>query len=241
MWPHLITIGLGDKAIVVGTDAAEVITTLDGWRIDNIGEPVDFCLELDPAPSGLGKPRPLPGLYHGAKALLRTQDTTRLTTTFLRVLASYSRPAAEGQVRVALMPVIRDGAAMLVPRGGLGTVPDRWLLSQGLEALYTVSSLVDGGKAQVLVDPPLGSNEEPAALHFGGWWLPARHWNGALSPGFAVAAVMTLVTDVSAANATTRLRTVAGLVERAHPTFAPSTVEAIKDGLIQALPPAPSP
>ena len=87
----------------------------------------------------------------------------------------------------------------------------------------------------MLVDPALGSDDEPRTLTFGGWWLPAQHWDGALSPGFAVAEVMQLVTDVTATNADSTLRTVAALVERAHPTFAPGTVEAAKDGLPIAL------
>jgi hypothetical protein len=211
------------------------MATLEPWRIDHVGEPTDYCLEQSPAAPGTGQPRPLPGLYHGSTALLRSRDTTRLTTTLLRVLSSHARPAGDHQIRLALMPVIRGGVAMLLPRASIGAVPDRWLLAQGIEALYTVSSLVDSETAQVLIDPPLGSDEEPGAFEFGGWWLPLRQSDGALSPGFAVAEVMTLVTGVSALNAASTLRAVASLVERAHPAFAPTIGEGVKENLIEAL------
>jgi hypothetical protein len=235
VWPHSITIGVGGKAIAIGTDSPEVMATLEPWRIDQVGEPTDYCLELSPAAPGAGRPRPLPGLYHGSTALLRSRDTDRLTTTLLRVLSSHARAPGDHQVRVALMPVLRDGVAMLLPRASVGAVPDRWLLAQGIDAIYTVSSLVDAENAQVLIDPPLGTAEEPGAFGFGGWWLPPRYWEGELSPGFAVAEVMTLVTDVSAVNAASTLRAVARLVERAHPVFAPSIAEGVKENLIQAL------
>jgi hypothetical protein len=235
VWPHSITIGLGGKAISIGTDTSEVIATLDPWRISDVGEPVDYCLELDPAAAGGGKPYPFPGLYHGATALMRSRDTARLTKAFLRVLNSHARPAGDGQVRISLMPVVRDGVALLAPPASIAAVPDRWLMAKAFDALYTVSSLVDAGRAEVVVDPPLGSDDEPSTLAFGGWWLPARHSDGSLSPGFAVAEAMTLVTDVTAANAGSTLRAVASLVEQAHPTVAPRTVEALKDSLATAL------
>jgi hypothetical protein len=235
VWPHSITLGVGGKAISVGTDAPELIATLESWRIDDVGEPMDYCLELRPATPGRGKPRPVPGLYHGSTALLRSRNTARLTAAFWRVLASHARPAGDGQVRIGLMPVVRDGVALLAPPASIGAIPDRWMVAHGIEAVHTVSSLVDAGRSLVLIDPPLGSDEELAAATFGGWWLPPSHWDGALSPGFAVAEVMALVIDVTAANAASVLRAVATLVEGAHPTFAPRAVEAVKDSLVEAL------
>lgn len=235
MWPHSITVGLNGRAISIGTDGPEVIASLDRWRIDDVGEPVDYCLELHPETPGPGKPRPLPGLYHGSTALVRTTDTARLTTAFLRVLGAYARPAGDGQVRLGLTPVVRNGVALLVPPTTVATVPDRWLTAQGIEALYTISSLVDAHRGNVLVDPPLGSDEEPTARAFGGWWLPPSGWDDPLTPGFAVAEVMPLVIDVTADNATSTLRAVAALVERAHPAFAPNTIDAVKDSLVSGL------
>jgi len=235
VWPHLITIGVGGRAIAIGTDSPEVMATLEPWRIDHVGEPTDYCLELSPAAPGAGQPRPLPGLYHGSTALARSRDTARLTTTLLRVLSSHARPAGDHQVRLALMPVVRGGVAILLPRASIGAVPDRWLLAQGIEAVYTVSSLVDTESALVLIDPPLGRDEEPRAVEFGGWWLPPRYRDSELSPGFAVAEGMTLVTDVTALNAASTLRAVARLVERAQPVFAPTIAEGVKENLIEAL------
>lgn len=235
MWPHSISIGLDGKAIAVGTDAPEVVEALDPWRIPDMGEPTDYCLELHPIPSRPGQPRPLPGLYHGSTALLRTQDTARLTTALLRVLASHDRPAADDQVRVALMPVVRDGVALLAPPATIAAVPDRWLLAHEIEPVYTVSSLIDAGPGQVVVDPPLGVDHQGSDPALRAWWLPPQPWDEPLSPGFAVAEVMTLVTDVTVGNAASRLRAVAALVERAHPAFAPTGVDAIKDNLLRTL------
>jgi len=185
--------------------------------------------------SGAGGPRPLPGLYHGAKPLLRTRDTTRVTTALLRVLASHARPAVEGQVRVALIPVVRNGVALLVPPATISAVPDRWMLAQGFEVIHTMSSLVDAEQGRVFIDAPLGSTDEPVAPEFGAWWLPSQYWEGDLSPGFAVAQAMPLVLDVTVTNASAVLRAIAALVERAHPAFAPNTADGVKENLAAAV------
>lgn len=236
MWPHSISVGLGGTAVSIGTDAPEVIGALEPWRVPDVGEPTDYCLELSPpAHGGAGAPRPLPGLYHGATALLRSRDRARLTTALRRVLASHARPAADGEVRIGLMPVVRDGVALLAPPTSIAALPDRWMTAQGIDAIHTVSSLVNVDGAQVLVDPPLGSHEEPAAPALGGWWLPPSYRSGALSPGFAVAEAMALVADVTTANAPSVLEAVAQLVERAHPVHAPRSVAAIKESLARAF------
>lgn len=241
MWPHSISIGVGGKAISIGTDATEVVAALDPWRIVDVGGPTDYCLELHPTGADGAKVRPLPGLYHGSMTLLRTRDTSRLTTALMRVLGSHSRPAGQRQVRIGLMPVVADGVALLAPPATIGAVPDRWMAARGIEAIHTVSSLVDAGDGAVLVDPPLGSDEDPRPLVLRDWWLPPSHSNVDLSPGFAVAEVMKLVTDVTAANAASGLRAVATLVERARPTVAPHGVPAVKDGLARALQRASAP
>lgn len=241
MWPHLISVGVGGKAISIGTDAAELVAALDPWRILDVGGPIDYCLELYPTAPGGGKTRPLPGLYHGSMTLLRSRDPARLTSAFLRILGSHTRPAGPGQVRIALMPVVLDGAALLAPPASIGSVPDRWIMAQGIEALHTVSSIIDAGRGQVLIDPPLGSNDEPGPRAFDGWWLPPSGSQGARSPGFAVAEAMKLVTDITAANAASALQAIATLVERAHPVVAPRTSEAVKELLAEALQRAASP
>lgn len=234
MWPHPISIGVDGKAISIATDAPEVTARLEPWRILDVGGPIDYCLELHP-PAPSGKPRPLPGLYHGSRTLARSRDTARLTTALLRILGAHARPAGHGQVRVGLMPVVGNGVALLAPPASIAAVSDRWLVGQGIEPLYTVSSLVDAGTERILVDPPLGGDDEPVSLAFGGWWLPPSGGDGTLSPGFAVADVMQLVTDVTDANAASALRAVATLVERVHPAFTPRTAEAVKASLADAL------
>ena len=133
MWPHQISVGVGGKAISIGTDASEVAAALDPWRILDVGGPTDYCLELDPPAPNDGKTRPLPGLYHGAMTMLRSRDPGRLTSALLRVLGAHDRPAGPGQVRIALMPVVLDGAALLAPPASIGSVPDRWIMAQGIE------------------------------------------------------------------------------------------------------------
>jgi hypothetical protein len=234
VWPHPISVAVGGKAISIGCDAPEVVAALDPWRILDVGGPIDYCLELYPTAPGGGKTRPLPGLYHGSMTLLRSRDPARLTSAFLRVLGSYTRPAGPGQIRIALMPVVLDGAALLAPPASIGALPDRWILAQGIEALHTVSSLIDIGRAQVVIDPVLGSDDDPGRRAFRGWWLPSGS-EGARSAGFAVAEAMKLVSDITAANAVSVLRAVATLVERVSPAIAPGTPEATKALLAEAL------
>jgi hypothetical protein len=226
---------VGGRAISISTDDPEIATLIRPWQILDVGGPVDYCLELDPSTADGSRTRPLPGLYHGSMTLLRSRDRTRLTDAFLRILGSHSRSAGPGQVRLALMPLVRDGMALLAPPETIGAVPDRWIVAQGIEAVYTVSSLVDAAEAQLIVDPRLGSDDEPTALSFGGWWLPPSATDSARSPGFAVAEVMKLVTDVGADNAGSALRAVAMLVERLQPQIAPSTTDDIKERLADAL------
>jgi hypothetical protein len=133
------------------------------------------------------------------------------------------------------MPVVRGGVALLAPPATIAAVPDRWMAAQGIDVIYTLSSLVDAGAKSVLVDPPLGTVKEPEVLTFGGWWLPPTAFESARSPGFAVAEVMKLAIDVTSANARPALRTVATLVEGDHPEVAPETPAAIKESLVDAL------
>ena len=240
MWPLSITVGVGGRAIAVGTDASEVVTLLEAWRIDEVGDPTDFCLELYPPAAGRGEPQRVPGLYHGSTALLRSRDPVRLTTALRRVLSSYANPAGTGEVRVGLTPVVCHGVALLAPPATVAAFPERWLAARGIEAFAAVSTRVDARTAQVFIDAPLGSEEEPVTAALGGWWLPRQHGDGALSPGFAVAEVMALTTDITIANAASVLQAVAALVQRVQPVVAPGSVPAAKDRLLGAFDAAPA-
>jgi hypothetical protein len=229
VWPHSISIGVGGKAISIDTDDADIAAALEPWRILAVGGPTDYCLELHPEGAAGAKTRPLPGLYHGSQTVLRSRDPARLTAAFLRVLGSHAWPAGPDQVRIGLMPVIVDGVAVLAPLSSIGAVPDRWIRSKGIDVRYTVSSLVDVDRGQVLLDPPLGSDDDPETRTFAGWWLPQSRFEGRFSPGFAVAEAMTLVTDVTTDTAASVLQAVASLVERSHPVVAPKDSETVKE------------
>jgi hypothetical protein len=229
VWPYSISVGLGGKAIAIGTDDSDIVASLEPWRILDVGGPTDYCLELHPeAPVG-AKSRPLPGLYHGSKTVLRSRDRARLTSAFQRILGSHARAAGPGQLRIGLMPVSADGAAILVPPASIAPVPDRWFLSQGLDALHTVSSLVDVGRGEILLDPPLGIDAERETRRLAGWWLPPSPYDGPPSPGLAVAEAMRLASDVTIDTAAPVLQAVAALVERFRPVIAPADPAAVKE------------
>lgn len=235
MWPHRIALGVGKTAVVVGTDAPELIDLLETWRIDDVGGLVDYGIELHPrAPDHRG-PRPLGALQHGLTCVVRSSDAGQLTRVLLRMLASHTRPAGEGQVRLALMPVERNGVAVLVAPALLAGVSDRRLEARGIEAVRTISSLVDTRVARVLVDPPLGSAERPRDLALGGWWLPASDPDSTLSPGHAVAEVMQVALDVSVDNARATLAGVADLLQRVPASTAPEPTDDVLDALEEAL------
>lgn len=240
MWPHPISICVGGTAISIGTDSPDIVAALEPWRILDVGGPTDYCLELDPPAPRSGKTRPLPGLYHGSLTLLRSRDAGRLISALLRVLGSHARPAGVGQIRIGLMPVVVDGMTLLAPPTVIGSVSDRWLMAQGIEALYTVSSIVDVEQNRVLIDPPLGSHDDPETRAFGGWWLPPSGSQEAPSPGLAVAEAMKLVTGIVAENAAAVLRAVATMVERSHPVVAPVAADAARELLAEVLPGAAS-
>lgn len=233
MWPHRITVGVGTRAIVVGTDSSEVVDRLEPWRIDDVGGLVDYGVDLHARGEPLRWPRPLPALQHGTACVLRSRDTTHVVTALLRVLASHERPPADGEVRVALVPVARDGLALLVPLACVAAASSRRLGARGVEVVHTVSSLVDTRTARVLVDPPLGSGEEPRALAVGGCWV-ATDESCTLSPGRAAAEVMQLALGVTADNAQPTLEAVADLMRYVPAARAPTTVV----GVIGALEPA---
>ena len=236
MWPHRITVGLGRYAVVVATDGAQAASRLEPWRIDEVDGCIDYHLDLSPeAEEGNGGLRPLPGLWHGNAPLLRSTDTSRLTDTLLRILAGHAQVPGPAQVRVAFLPLIRDSVALLVPLTRMVALADRRLQAHGIHAVYTTTSLIDVRTAEVLIDPPLGSGEEPVAVPLGGWWRPMQEGEAELTCGQAVAEVMQAVVGVTADNANATLRDIASLVQRVPLISVPTGPENDLGDLLTAL------
>lgn len=221
-WPYQVTVGLGDTAIVVATNDPEVADRLSPWSIEGVDGLPDYSLDVHPRGPGMRGPRPLPVLFHGCAALVRSSDGQRVAGALLRTLNSFMRPPGQDQIRFNLMPVVNDGRAVLAPPGWVAFVPDRTLRRHHLEAVYTEWSTVDTEAGTVLIDPPLGSEEEPYEVPITGWRLPYPMPGADFpSPGHAVAEAMQRVAGTTPENVTTTLHGVVRLVERLHPRPAP--------------------
>lgn len=236
MWPHRITVGVGDVAVVIATDHPELTNWLAAWRIDDDADPVDYCLENEPLPpEGSNWRRPLPGLWHGSTCLIRSSDRGLVVETLMRVLAAQARSLRDGQLALQLSAVARDGAAILVPLRLLSSLSDRRLHANGMVGYPSETSWVDADNAALLVDPGLGSSDPPRELELRGIWLESWDFGLVLTPGQAVAEVMQLVPDVTVDNVAARLGDVARLVQRVHPDVRPADEGGALDDLLSIL------
>lgn len=236
MWPHSITVGVGDLAIVIATDDPGVMSRLAPWRIDDEADPVDYCLENHPLPpEGSNWRRPLPGLWHGSTSLVRSPDRALVVETLMRVLASHERPAREGQLRLQLAAVAGSGGAVLMPLRLVTSLSDRRLRENGMDPYPSETALVDASTATLVVDPPLGSSDTPIELQLRGIWLESWDFGHELTPGQAVAEIMQLVPDVTVGNAAHRLHDVARLVQLVHPVVKPADDGSLFEELSSTL------
>ena len=173
MWPHLMTLALGDLVVVVGTDDDQLATTLAPWVTTNPDidqSVVDFSAQLHPPPpvhrSG---PRLIPVVHHGTVVLARSTDIDELRTALLRVLGSLTADVPEGCVRLTGVPLLRDGAVELA---SLQTAAEgsRTLRRRGYEPMYSGSVIIDSVALTVNIPPSLGSSASPTVAPLRAWW-----------------------------------------------------------------------
>ena len=232
-WPNRIVVGINGTAITVASDQRQIIDSLRPWQIDLETQLVDYVLETEP-PDIADQPslRKLASISNGCDPLFRLRDTEILVETFWRMLASFRRPESPGQIRVRMMPIVRDGVALLVPPGHAGMISHRWYEAQSMEPLYTATSVIDVASWTVRVDRSLlagtkpGGDLEPAypILH---WWLPSADPSAGITPGDAVAHVMRWCFGTDAQNAGQVLTDIATAVAIQLPGLAPLAIERI--------------
>jgi len=235
-WPHHIVVGVGRTAVSIGLDDRALLDRLEPWRIDEPAEVTDYALACHPPGGAPGAPRPLPYLRNGSCDIAHHRDAGVLTDTLLRILASFARPAAEGQVRLALMPVVRNGVALLAPIQQVGPLPARTLEARGLVPYLTRSTVVDLTSLTVEIDAPLGSGLAPVVVPLTGWWFATINPDREFTPAGAVALAMGLTQDKSAERAHATLRDLADLVDRLPPRLAPLRPDDLLETLDATLP-----
>lgn len=230
-WPYHSVVEVDGTRLVVASDDPGFIDSLAPWSIDAGDAPllVDFALQVDPPRSDL-RPRGLhylPRVRHGSCDLFRVREVDTLTTAVRRILNAFSVPLGPTQLRLELVPLLRDGVALLVPPSHVGAISHRWYLDAGIEPVYTVSSVVDLESWTVRVDPPLGgpgeATDDVAARWYPvlDWWIPSMDTSVELTPGHGVAQVMRLVIGVDESNAASVLQRVRDAVEARLPGLAP--------------------
>lgn len=170
MWPHSLVIGVGEVAVCVGTDDADVAAHLQPWAVDEPAGLVDYALTLHPPERLRGEPRELPSLRHGTDVLARTQDPDLLRDGLLRTLAALASTPA-GTVRVTGVPLLRDGVVHLAPPELAAVLPSRWLAQHGYTPVWVQSVAVNPTTLQVHIAAPLGSDQEPLVASLHEWWI----------------------------------------------------------------------
>lgn len=230
-------VGVGDTAISVGTDDPDVIAMLEPWRIDETAELVDYAVRLNrvDATARTG-PRDFPYLRHGSRDIARSRDPQVLIDALMRILGSYERPAQPGQVRLALMPLVRNGVALLAPESHVGTIPERWMKARDITRYLSISSLVDLPSLTVLVEPRLGSDDEPIAIPLAAWWFASYDPEREFTPGGAVALAMGIAEGKHEGNALELLTGLVGLVSQLPPGLAPLAQADVQQAIDATLP-----
>jgi len=237
VWPLHIMVGVGDTAVSVGTDDAAVIAMLEPWRIDETADLVDYGIRLNLAgATQRGAARAFPYLRHGSHDIARSRDPQVLIDALMRILGALERPAQPGQVRLALMPLMRNGSALLAPETHVGTIPERWMDAHGISRCLATSTLVDLDSLAVVIEPPLGSAAATTTVPLMGWWFASYNLEREFTPGGAVALAMGIAEGKHEANAHEILTGLVSLVARLPPGLAPLAQTDVQEAIDATLP-----
>lgn len=230
-------VGVGDTAISVGTDDADVIAMLEPWRIDETAELVDYGIRLNRTGElERGAKRDFPFLRNGSRDMARSRDPQVVIDSLLRILGSFERPTQPGQVRLALLPLVRNGGALLVPESQVAGIPERWMHARAITRYVALSTLVDARSPAVVIEPLLGSNADPITVPLIGWWFSTYDPDQSFTPGSAVALAMGICECKTEANAKATLTSLVGLVHRLPPGLTPLAEADVKAAVDETLP-----
>ena len=174
MWPHLMTLALGDLVVVVATDDDQLANTLAPWFTSDPAidvSVVDFSAQLHPpSPGHRSVPRSIPVVHHGTVVLARSTDIDELRSALLRVLAALIADVPEGCVRLTGVPLLRGGAVELASLQAAAE-GSRALRRRGYEPMYAGSVVVDPRALTVTIPAPLGTSRSlPTVAPLRVWW-----------------------------------------------------------------------
>ncbi|MDP2292810.1 MAG: hypothetical protein Q8M22_16600 [Actinomycetota bacterium] len=177
MWPHVLTIAVGDTVVVVGTDDDPLAALLQPMRVPSdehapdTAARIDFGVELHPPrPAHRAAPRSLPTFQHGSRVIGRAGDVDALRDGVLRTLASLAVPVPAGQVRLTGLPLLHADGVELAPPAA-ATVAHRRLTTRARRPLYVSSVRVDPTTLLATIDAPLGAATDPLVVPLRTWWL----------------------------------------------------------------------
>jgi hypothetical protein len=224
------------SVLTVASDDPAVVEALRPWQLDLDTELVDYILQLDPPNGARSGRRGLPTITRGCQPLFRIRDRRELRRAFWRLLASFARTQDPSEVRIQLMPLVREGRALLVPPSHAGAISHRWYAKAGITPIYTAACVMDADGWTVGVDAPLvtepnadGGARDGIPILDG--WLPAAVPDYDLPRGEALAHVMRLAVGVDDDNVGDVLRAASRLVSERLPGLAP----VAPDRYIEAL------
>ena len=211
MWPHHLKVLIANTVISIASDDPAPIERLEPWRIGEADELIDYALRLSPEDPEESKQRTIPNIRRGSDNIAQSFDLERLEGWLWRLLGGFERPASAGQVRLRSVAAMRDGTAILVPASLTYGVSHRRLDRLGIELLPVRSTLVDVASTSALLDPSLGSPEDPVSVPIVGWLLPSYSEDGVIDRATQVAHAMQMVDDLRPDNAQHTLDAVADL------------------------------
>ncbi len=223
-WSGTRAYALGGFHVGIRHDTTETALVLDrlfaGARVNDRRVPDNYSVALGaPIADGAGSSQSLKLLVHGSTQLVRSRSAARVLAALLqRVSGDLERPDPSLMV-VDATPALRDGEALLLPRGLLDFVKQLQprLAKERITIVDTPYALVDLGTRELVVPDPVVPHdaavleELDAGVRLGSelpWVRPGRYplraWFltrspaqvGPFSPARAVASAIPSVYDV---------------------------------------------